>query len=653
MTTRQKPQALWDLECYRDYFLMGCKRVDTGKTVMIEMYDGMPFDKDRARAIMENYETVGFNTRNYDAPMIALALRGFSCAQLKEVSDWIITGVNDEGGGVKPWDVERRYDFRIPRAWQQIDLIEVAPGQASLKIYGGRLFSHKMQDLPIEPDASISPEDRERLKLYCGNDLGTTHDLLNKLKPQLDLRRMLSQRYGVDLMSKSDAQIAEAVIKRQIEDITGERPAKGTLKVGRKFHYVPPSYMRFETPEMQAVLDMVAETEFVVKRDGKVDMPESLETAEIAIGKGVYRMGIGGLHSSESSIAHFSDENDTLIDRDVRSYYPSIILNEELYPAHLGRVFLQVYRSIFEERLAAKDAGNDIVADALKITINGTFGKLGSRWSIFYSPDLLIQVTLTGQLCLLMLIEALEEDGIPVVSANTDGIVIKCPTDREDDLLAIVRWWEETTGFETEETRYKAVYSRDVNNYLAVYDAPKKGKHYKAKGAYAPAGLQKNPTTEICVDAVADYLIHGTPVECTIRSCTDIRKFIAIKKVDGGAVQGATFREEVVGTKMRKVKGEYQEVDATERVWNGDGNYLGKAVRFYYSTQSPGPIQYTRNGNMVGRSEGSRALMELVDELPDDLDYDWYIREAKDLIGQVGAGEVVYRHDPDTEYLLT
>ena len=39
-----------------------------------------------------------------------------------------------------------------------------------------------------------------------------------------------------------------------------------------------------------------------------------------------------------------------------------------------------------------------------KIQINGSFGKLGSKYSLLYAPDLLLQTTITGQLALLMLI---------------------------------------------------------------------------------------------------------------------------------------------------------------------------------------------------------------------------------------------------------
>ena len=109
------------------------------------------------------------------------------------------------------------------------------------------------------------------------------------------------------------------------------------------------------------------------------------------------------------------------------------------------------------------------VAPSTSRLLNGTFGKLLSKWSIFYAPSEGIQVTVGGQLALLMLIEMLELCGISVVSANTDGLVIKCRRDMEWIRDQIVKWWEQTTGFETEAVNYRALMSKDVNNYIAIY----------------------------------------------------------------------------------------------------------------------------------------------------------------------------------------
>jgi hypothetical protein len=163
--------------------------------------------------------------------------------------------------------------------------------------------------------------------------------------------------------------------------------------------------------------------------------------------------------------------------------------------------------------------------------------------------------------------------------------------------------WETITGFETEETEYDAIYSRDVNNYVAL----KHGGGTKLKGVFAPAALAKNPTNEVCIDAIVALLEHGTSVETSIRYCDDIRKFVTIRKVNGGAVKGDTF--------------------------------LGKAVRWYYAKGETGTINYKSTGYTVARSEGGKPLMLLPDSMPDDVDYDWYIAEAKSILNDIGYKE--------------
>jgi len=290
-----------------------------------------------------------------------------------------------------------------------------------------------------------------------------------------------------------------------------------------------------------------------------------------------------------------------ILDEDVVSYYPNIILQQGLYPETMGKAFLKVYGDIVKERIAAKAAGDKVKADSLKITVNGSFGKFGSKYSVLYSPDLLIQTTVTGQLALLMLIEMLHNSQIYVVSANTDGIVINCHKDRYKDITNIISMWELTTGFETEETQYRALYSANVNNYLAL----KSPAGYKLKGFLAPSGLQKNPTNEICVEAVVKFLDKGTPIEETVRGSKDIRKFVSVRKVAGGA---------------RK-----------------DGVYLGKTVRFYMGRLAFGHIEYVVNSYKVPRTEGAEPCMTLPDEFPCDVDLTWYIDEAKKILKEIGA----------------
>jgi hypothetical protein len=474
----------------------------------------------------------------------------------------------------------------------------------SLKLYGGRLHSKRMQDLPIEPDQDISPEQRAQLVSYCVNDLDTTIDLYKYLQPQLALRERMSNEYSFDLRSKSDAQVAEAVIKGKVRvALGGAQIEVPKIERGTVFKYQRPHFVCFDTPVMKQTLAAVESAEFFVQETGYLAEPPELNR-DISIGSSKYRMGIGGLHSMEKKQIVVAD-GCTLIDRDVASYYPAIILQCGLYPKQMGPAFLQVYRDIVRRRLAAKASGDKTTAESLKITINGSFGKFGSKWSTLYSPDLLLQVTVTGQLCLLMLIEMLEQEGISVVSANTDGIVIKCPSGREKDMDAVVKAWELCTGFDTEGTPYKAIYSRDVNSYIAV----KLDGEAKRKGAFAESKMVGSswpaPENDVCVEAVVQLLTKGTPIDDTIGQCSDVRKFVSVRRVAGGAVKG--------------------------------GQYLGKAIRWYYAVGETGAIHYKTNGNKVAKTEGAKPLMDLGDgSVPGDLDRERYVHEAQSILKDIG-----------------
>jgi hypothetical protein len=659
-----KTTLVMDIECYIDYFLVMFRRVDTGTTRVYEMFDGQRLDTEEIRRIMRTFRVVTFNGNNYDLPMLAYALTGVSCAKLKESSDTIIVGQ------MKGWQFEQHSGVRVPREWDHIDLIEVAFGQGSLKLYGGRLHSQKLQDLPIEPSARISPAQREELVLYCGNDLQTTIDLWNHLGPQIELRERMSSEYGDDLRSKSDAQIAEAVIRKQASSIIGTPVQKPTLQAKDKvFKFQVPKWLTYQTATLQAVLADVQEATFHVLPDGSVDMPPALNGRSVAIGGGVYRMGIGGLHSSEQRQALVSDSDHVLIDRDVTSYYPAIILEGNLSPLHLRErdAFIRVFRSIVLRRVEAKKKGDSVVANALKIVANGSFGKLGSRYSVLYSPHLMIQVTLTGQLALLMLIEALELAGIRVVSGNTDGIVMHARREQEALLLEVVSWWEGVTTFNTEETRYAALFSRDVNNYLAI----KEGGGVKGKGAFAPTSIAKNPQNNICTEAVIALIDKGVPVEKTIRECTDIRKFVTVRTVRGGGVQMLATRYDdtltpgqkrdlllaagcmqVAPGPLSKAKFDWTpdgcgyDVETAYRIHCGEDSvrYLGKVVRFYIGHSSLGAIYYKDKNkaggrNKVPKSDGAVPVMDLPATLPTDIDYAHYIREANEILNDIGASE--------------
>ena len=577
-----------DCEVARDYFLVVFS--DGKKFREFEMYDEHPLDRLGVLAQLSKHTTCGFNSINYDLPILWHAIkRDATTEKVFQVSQDIIVK------NTPHWEVAR-----VPDAWKHIDLKEVAPGvMVSLKVYGGRLHTYQMQDLPFDPEACVLGN-REQIIEYCKNDVRITAELYASLREQIDLRYKMSEQYDLGLLSKSDAQVAEAVLIKEIEiktDTTIPKPSVG--KSGADIFYTPPAWVQFETLALNQLLKDVKTTPFRINSgNGSVELTGALEDRTIVIGESVYRFGAGGLHSSESKVSLYSNDTHTLTDTDVASYYPAIILNEGLYPKACGPEFLNVYKSIVDRRLAAKAAHDDVTAASLKIAINGSFGKLGSRYSKLYAPNLLIQTTVTGQLGLLMLIESLELAGISVVSGNTDGIVTY--TNKQSELRAIINYWESVTGFNTESVKYSSVHWRDVNNYLAIKTDGK----VKGKGVYTTPGLMKNPAMSIVYRAVSDFLSKGVAIEETIRS-GEFKEYLTVRNVKGGGY------------------------------WTG--KYLGKVVRFYWSTEGH-PLQY-KNGNQVATSSGSKPAMRMLNELPADLDFERYILVAKTALTELGVKE--------------
>lgn len=606
-----RESVVCDTECYVDYWSIGFRTLDRKKTRVFELYEGNPLDRRGIANVFRQYRVFTFNGIKYDIPMILYAMSGATNGELKQASDELINF------GTPHWVLMDRLGLSVPDFLDHVDLMQVSPGAPqlpSLKIYCGRMHSRKMQELPFEIDDNIDDVKRQVIRAYHGNDLDVTIDMAHELDAQVALRTVMSREYRVDLRSKSDAQIAEAVIKAEIERMTGKRLYVPDIEPGY-FRYEPPAFIQFHTERLREVLHRIRNLRFAVKANGVVEMPEYMKDLVIEIGNSAYRMGIGGLHSSESKVSHYSDDDFVLLDRDVTSYYPNIILGCELFPAHIGPGFLKVYKRIYDRRINAKKSGDKNTAETLKIVLNGSFGKFGSPYSALYGPKLMIQTTVTGQLALLMLIEELEHSGFHVVSANTDGIVTRVPRERRDEFNDICYDWEWATGYNTEEAEYLSLHSRDVNSYIAL----KRGKdgkiEVKLKGIFTASGpgqpgasgLKKNPDMDVCTDAVVEFLKNGTPIEETIEWCPDFRKFITVRRVTGGAMSG--------------------------------DEYVGKAIRWYYSKDVNDGLTYKKNGNAVPQSIGAKPCLELnlSRGIPADIDYAYYVREAYAILQDIGV----------------
>lgn len=594
-----------DVEVYRNFFTVCFRRFRDGKRLAFELSERSTLDRSFIQRILNENTIITFNGQSYDMPVLHLALAGRGCAALKEASDKIVLG------GVRPWDVEEALGVRVPRS-QHIDLIEPNPAvRQGLKMIAGRLHARFLVDLPYPPDAVLTPEQMDVTTLYCHNDLEYTETLYAALREPLELRVQLSRQYGgADFRSKSDSQVGEAIVRRRVEAETGRRAARPTPHA-HTFAYVPPPFVEFAAPHLREMLAEIRTSVFSASGGGKVAAPPYLETLQVRVGHMTYSLGIGGLHSTEAHRGLVSDDERFLLDVDVASQYPNIIMRLGLCPPALGQAFLKIYGELIRDRLAAKAVGDRVRADGGRIALNGVFGKLGSPYSMLYSPDLLIATTLTGQLAVLMLIERAEAADIPVVSANTDGVVFHCPRSAADQLQDILRAWEAATGFSIEQTPYRALYNSSVNTYIAVKEDGK----VKRKGYLADpwsdgdlrGQMMKNPQMTVCSHAVVRWLTDGVPLQDTVAACRDLRMFVTVVKVAGGAQ------------------------------WRGQP--LGRAVRYIWSTNGS-PVMYADGSKRVSKTEGARPLQELTDELPPDLDIVRYCEEAARMAADLGIAEV-------------
>ncbi len=575
-----------DTECYPNYFLILFKD-EEGNEISFELTKDSPkLDVAAIKSILANNTTVGFNSRFYDIPMIMFAFGDRNNAMLKYLSDKLISDDNfDTISELKLWP---------PYEYDHIDLINVAIGKASLKMYGARINTPFLQDLPYDPSTRLSNEEMLVLKKYCSNDVDITMSLYNYLKNDIEIRKSINAEYGVEVRSRSDAQIAEVLIrdfvKHDIENKVKEYD----------FTYNAPSYIKFTTEPLKKLFEEIKEIRFKGTSEDKLIKDKALSS--VTINDKTYSLGIGGIHSTESKRKIIAQDDEYLIDVDVTSYYPSIILNNGYAPESFKQSdFIEFYRDIYDQRLEAKKKGDKTKANVFKIILNGSFGKFGNKYSLLYSPKLLIHTTITGQLSLLMLIEELESRDFNVVSSNTDGITVLMKKTRYEAFFNIVKIWEQITGFTIEETKYKALYNQSVNSYIAV----KSDNTLKCKGIFASDDISRNPAIKICKEAIFAYVNKGISIEYTINKAKinpDPINFLMVRRV----TTGGYFK----------------------------GNYLGKVVRWYWSTK--GEHITNKKGDKVANTDDAYPIMNLNDKI-EDLHYDKYIAKTYELLETIGV----------------
>jgi hypothetical protein len=390
-----------------------------------------------------------------------------------------------------------------------------------------------LEDLPIKPGSIVLFEDIPKIEHYNKNDVDITEKLMHHLSEKINLRIEYSQKYGVDIINSCNSDIGKQIIAHYYEKETGIK-YKNFKDLRTNYDKlalkdcVSPRIL-FETKEYQRVLEKVQATIYNPNLQEKKTkkIPKQFEQ-KVRSKYLTHTMALGGLHSNGPAEILTENDSHLYIDIDARSYYPWIIINDGLYPAHLGPAFTKVYRQyIVEERMRIVN-DDPVLAYILKIAANAAYGLTKSRYSWLYDPKLTTYICVSGQLYLFMLVEALEKhSNCIVVYSNTDGLTVKVPRDETSLFYAICDRWMKYTNFQLEFVKYKRMIIRDVNNFIMF----PYGKAPKAKGIYMYEKEEyKGYDYPIIAKAIQNHFNKGIPVEETVNNETSIYEFMAAEK---------------------------------------------------------------------------------------------------------------------------
>lgn len=340
------------------------------------------------------------------------------------------------------------------------------------------------------------------------------------------------------------------------------------------------------------------------------------ETLNVVINGFRYDYGVGGIHGAKQG-THVSTETRKIKTYDVASYYPNMAISNRIAPGHLGDTFCDIYAKLYQMR-KEQPKGSPANA-ALKLALNGTYGDSNNEYSPLYDPKYTMSITIGGQLSLCMLIEKLiNECNAEVIMANTDGFEFITDVEYLPRSEELVAEWEKITGLQMEGDTYSTMFVRDVNNYISVTE---KGK-VKLKGAYEYAdydklGWHKDHSAMVIPKAVKAQLVDGIDYEEFIRLHEDKFDFMLRTKVPRSS-------------RLVLVAEDGEEISQQNICRYYPSKTGGKLVKIMP------PLEGSTEERRIGiDTEWNVKTCNNISEFKWDIDYQYYIQEAKKLIEAV------------------
>jgi len=626
----------YDIETMQELFLIGIYNPDTQQwyefqvSKNVNQLDGfVRFTEDYS-----DYYWVGYNNLRFDSQVVEWIIRNHEewheksalevCAMIAQKAADVIHDAN--------YDVFPEYR----EEWlhnKQIDLFRVnhydnKNRRVSLKRLEFEMDLTNIEEMPIHhTKTDMTDEEIELTIEYCRNDVYATYEFYNvttgntehplyKGNNQIELRQDIQDEFGIPCLNYSDSKIGDEMIKKyycEEKKITyANLPRTGFFRKKIIVSNCSPKYVKFQTNQLIEFKKYIDSLVLAINDDFK---------ESINFYGNTYTFAKGGLHTENKPEVFEADEQFEIIDWDVSSYYPAIIINNGRYPAHLGKEFLTGYKRMFERRLELKPQAKKSkriagIVGALKLAVNSVYGKSSDMQNWIYDRQLTMFTTITGELSLLMLIEAYELAGIHVISANTDGVTIRIEKTHLDKMNEINEWWQNLTKYELERTDYSKIIFSTVNDYLAV----KTNGEVKKKGDFlTDFELHKNKSGRIIPIALEQYFINDTPVADTIINHSNIYDFAMRQKAN----RDFHF----------------------EGKFNGKTTVYNKLIRFYISNTGEKLLKIKNpeclsNAAPISQVEAGEWLMTVCNKLSkdhplDNINHSYYIEKAERIINKI------------------
>lgn len=654
MIIRDKKVYVYDIEVFHNIFHCSVKNTETGEIYKFEISER----KNQLRELVKFFKQVdsyikwgdfyttdleiksevifcGYNNLHYDNPIVNYIIEyedklmsynvATICSSIFNLSRTITTSTEDNIEAWKHWKYQIWFD-----TFDLLTMLYSNKLRVGLKEIQVTMQYPNVQEFVCDWSKPLPLEDFDNMIDYNINDIESTAELLNRCKKDIDLRIAIEDEYGVRVLSKDGVNIGMKILTQKYLEKTGLTwwDIEGLRS---PMDYIPLKdvilpFIKYDSPILQRVLDDMK---------SQIVSPGRKGYENNFIFNGLrYTVGVGGIHSKNDPEIIIPKEDEMLIDIDVASLYPSMLIEYKFYPKHLGPEFLEVYSQIKDERIEAKHNGDKVKNETLKLALNGLSGNLQNQHNFCYSPFAVMQIRINGQLLLLMLAERLTQIGCRIVQANTDGLFVLLKKSIYEQANKICQEWEQLTRLTLEEERFEAMYQYAINDYIAVKEGYKETKNpdlIKTKGMFiTKVLLGKGLSAKIIPEAIIKYFVDGIPVEDTIKGCTDIRKFLMSEKT------GKQWHVEYMNQEQQRTNRFYASTNGGYLwKWKYTGHAEGEVVEYYepYVGRQSYIAKEKSYQNMLTAS--GVTLLNKFDDKPIEerkINYRYYIYEAYKII---------------------